>query len=204
MTQYSYHTLDTPVEDILWKEKNSKFLGYAYPISGEEEVKVILEQLKKQHATAHHVCYAYQWGVKQPYYRVNDDGEPSNTAGQPIYGQIQSFGLTHVLVAVVRYYGGIKLGVSGLIQAYRTTAQLTLEAGIIIEKHLETAIQLHFEYPLLNKVMRIIKETQAQIVNQQMEMSCSITVNIRSSELTQVLNRIEQLYGLEFQIIESV
>ena len=132
----TYKTITQPTAEILFKEKNSKFFGYAFPVQTETEVKPILDTLRKQHPNAVHYCYAYQIGTENILYRANDDGEPSNTAGTPIYGQIQSYNLTNVLIVVVRFFGGIKLGVGGLIAAYRTAAQLTLESSEIIEKTL--------------------------------------------------------------------
>jgi uncharacterized YigZ family protein len=167
----TYNTIALPSEESLYKEKNSKFFGYAFPIESEEEVKPIIEILKKQHPHACHHCYAYQIGTENIQYRANDDGEPSNTAGTPIYGQIQSFGLTNVLVVVVRIYGGIKLGVGGLISAYKTSAQITLEASEIIEKTIDIHFQISFDYKNMNKVMRVIKEKKVDIVSQEMEIN---------------------------------
>jgi uncharacterized YigZ family protein len=130
----TYKTIEKPSEEILFKEKKSKFYGYAFPIATEDEVKPILEALKKKHHTANHVCYAWQLGVKNQSYRANDDGEPNNSAGMPIYGQILSFEVTDVLVAVTRIFGGTKLGIGGLISAYKTGAQMALENAKIIEK----------------------------------------------------------------------
>jgi uncharacterized YigZ family protein len=165
----TYKTIALPSEESLLKEKSSKFFGYAYPIETEEEVKPIIEVLKKQHPHAVHFCYAYQIGAETIQYRANDDGEPSNTAGAPIYGQIQSFGLTNILVVVVRIYGGIKLGVGGLISAYKTSAQITLESCEIIEKTIDIPFQISFDYKNMNKVMRVIKEKKLDIVSQEME-----------------------------------
>jgi uncharacterized YigZ family protein len=165
----TYKTIALPSEESLLKEKSSKFFGYAYPIETEEEVKPIIEVLKKQHTHAVHFCYAYQIGAETIQYRANDDGEPSNTAGAPIYGQIQSFGLTNILVVVVRIYGGIKLGVGGLISAYKTSAQITLESCEIIEKTIDIPFQISFDYKNMNKVMRVIKEKKLDIVSQEME-----------------------------------
>lgn len=167
----TYNTIALPSEETLYKEKNSKFFGYAFPIESEEEVKPIIEILKKQHPHACHYCYAYQIGTENIQYRANDDGEPSNTAGTPIYGQIQSFGLTNILVVVVRIYGGIKLGVGGLISAYKTSAQITLEASEIIEKTIDIHFQISFDYKNMNKVMRVIKEKKVDIVSQEMEIN---------------------------------
>jgi uncharacterized YigZ family protein len=167
----TYNTIALPSEETLFKEKNSKFFGYAFPIESEEEVKPIIETLKKQHPNAGHFCYAYQIGTETIQYRANDDGEPSNTAGTPIYGQIQSFGLTNVLVVVVRIFGGVKLGVGGLISAYKTSAQITLESCEIIEKTIDIHFQISFDYKNMNKVMRVIKEKKLDIVSQEMEIN---------------------------------
>jgi uncharacterized YigZ family protein len=167
----TYNTIAFPSEESLFKEKNSKFFGYAFPIESEDEVKPIIEILKKQHPHAVHYCYAYQIGTETIQYRANDDGEPSNTAGTPIYGQIQSFGLTNVLVVIVRIYGGIKLGVGGLISAYKTAAQITLESCEIIEKTIDVPFQISFDYKNMNKVMRVIKEKKLEIASQEMEIN---------------------------------
>ncbi|WP_325260946.1 YigZ family protein [Flavobacterium sp.] len=167
----TYNTIAFPSEETLFKEKSSKFFGYAFPIETEEEVKPIIEALKKKHPHAVHYCYAYQIGTETIQYRANDDGEPSNTAGTPIYGQIQSFGLTNILIVVVRIYGGIKLGVGGLITAYKTSAQITLESCEIIEKTIDVSFRISFDYKNMNKVMRVIKEKKLEIVNQEMEIN---------------------------------
>ncbi|PXY47302.1 IMPACT family protein [Flavobacterium hydrophilum] len=166
----TYQTIAFDSEEVLFKEKGSKFFGYAFPIENEEQVKPIIENLKKQHPHAVHYCYAYQIGIApKNYYRANDDGEPSNTAGAPIYGQIQSFGLTNVLVVVVRFFGGIKLGVGGLIAAYKTTAQMALEVSQIVEKTIDVHFLISFDYKNMNKVMRVIKEKKLEITSQEME-----------------------------------
>lgn len=167
----TYNTISISSEESLFKEKSSKFFGYAFPIEREEEVKPIIEILKKKHPHAVHYCYAYQVGTETIQYRANDDGEPSNTAGAPIYGQIQSFGITNVLVVVVRIYGGIKLGVGGLISAYRTSAQITLESCEVIEKTIDVSFQISFDYKNMNKVMRVIKEKKIEITAQEMEIN---------------------------------
>jgi uncharacterized YigZ family protein len=166
----TYTTIAKATEEILFKEKSSKFFGYAFPIQSEEEVKPIVEQLRKLHPHAVHYCYAYQIGTEKISYRANDDGEPNNSAGAPIYGQIQSFGLTNVLLVVVRIFGGIKLGVGGLISAYKTTAQLVLEEAEIIEKTIDIPFLISFDYKNMNKVMRVIKDKKLDIVTQTMEL----------------------------------
>ena len=142
----SKYKSDTPGEGVLFKERKSKFYGYTFPIESEDAVKPILEELRKRHPSANHVCYAWQLGVTDIRYRANDDGEPNNSAGMPIYGQIQSFDVTNVLVAVVRIFGGTKLGVGGLISAYKETAKMALENSMITEKVLTQQITLVFEY----------------------------------------------------------
>ncbi len=178
----TYKTLVSPSKQILFKDKKSKFFGYAFPIQDRTEVKPIIEALKKQHHTAGHVCYAWQLGVDNITYRANDDGEPNNSAGMPIYGQVQSFGVTNVLVAIVRIFGGTKLGVGGLITAYRTAAHMALSESKIIEKIQKIEYELRFEYAVLNKVMRFIKQQQLVVVSQHMETSCTVTFAVRKSE----------------------
>ena len=137
-----FKTITKPEQGELFKDKNSKFYGFAFPVTNEDQVKRHIEDLKKEHYAARHWCYAYQIGTESIKYRANDDGEPNNSAGMPIYGQIQSFGVTNILIVVGRYYGGVKLGVGGLINAYRTGAQLVLESSKIIEKTINIAFHL--------------------------------------------------------------
>lgn len=167
----TYNTIEAPSAEILFKEKNSKFFGYAFPIQSEEEVKPHIDILRKKHPNAGHFCYAYQLGTETLSYRANDDGEPSNSAGMPIYGQIQSFDITNTLLVVVRIFGGTKLGVGGLITAYKTTAQITLENCNIIEKTIDIHFLISFDYKNMNKVMRVIKEKKLEIVSQEMEIN---------------------------------
>ena len=165
----TYRTIEHSSDEILFKEKNSKFFGYAFPISTEDQVKPQIEKLRKQHPNAGHFCYAYQIGTDTITYRVNDDGEPNNSAGMPIYGQIQSFSVTNTLLVVVRVFGGTKLGVGGLISAYKNSAQLVLENCEIVEKTIDYNFKLSFDYRNMNKVMRVIKEKKLEIVSQEME-----------------------------------
>ncbi len=196
MENDTYKTLAAPSEETLFKEKNSKFFGYAFPVTTEEEVKAILEDVRKQHHSARHWCYAFQLGTEQIYYRANDDGEPNNSAGMPIYGQIQSFEVTNVLIVVVRYFGGVKLGVGGLISAYRTSAQMALEASEIIEKTIDVHYTLTFGYQNMNKVMRVIKEKNLDIVSQKMEMDCEIVVSTRKQNAPMVLEAFNNWYEI--------
>ncbi len=192
-----YKTIDFPSEEVLLKEKNSKFFGYAFPVTSEEDVKENLERLRKEHFSARHWCYAYQIGTEKIQYRANDDGEPNNSAGMPIYGQIQSFEVTNVLVVVVRYFGGVKLGVGGLISAYKTAAQMALENATIVEKTINKHFIISFGYAHMNKVMRIIKEKNLQIVSQKMEMDCEIEISIRKKNVQNLLDTFESLYEIK-------
>lgn len=198
----TYKTIASPSEPFLLKEKSSKFFGYAFPIENEEEVKLIIEDLRKNNNGAVHFCYAYQLGVDKVYYRANDDGEPNNSAGMPIYGQIQSFDVTNVLIVVVRYYGGIKLGVGGLITAYKTVAQMSLEQSEIIEKTIDVHFLVSFNYENMNKVMRVIKEKNLEIVAQKMEMSCEIEIKTRKKNAESIFDIFNSLYPVQVKIKE--
>jgi len=195
----TYKTIEKPSEEILFKEKNSKFFGYAFPVTNEEQVKAFISQLKKQHHTARHWCYAFQIGTENIYYRANDDGEPNNSAGAPIYGQIQSFDVTNVLIVVVRYFGGVKLGVGGLISAYKTAAQMALANSIIINKTIDIHYLLTFDYKNMNKVMRVIKEQQLIIISQKMEMNCQIEIATRKQNEEKVKEIFDALFEIEIK-----
>jgi len=198
----TYKTIAFPSEETLFKEKNSKFFGYAYPISLEDEVKPIIELLRKTHHSARHWCYAYQIGTEKIYFRANDDGEPNNSAGMPIYGQIQSFELTNILIVVVRYFGGVKLGVGGLISAYKTSAQMALEVSEIIEKTIDIHYILTFDYKNMNKVMRVIKEKNISIVDQKMEMNCQITISSRKKNAETIFDIFNSMFEIDIKIKE--
>ena len=193
----TYKTIASSVQEVIFKEKSSKFLGYAFPVTSEKEIKAHLEEVKKAHFSARHWCYAWQlgYGTNQRY-RANDDGEPNNTAGIPIYGQIQSFELTNILVIVVRYFGGIKLGVGGLVQAYKTTAQLTLQEAKIEEKLITEELRIRFEYPLMNKVMRVVKEQNLNITQQLLTENCELHLAIRQSDYQRMQELFENIYGV--------
>jgi uncharacterized YigZ family protein len=193
----TYKTIAAASEEVLYKEKNSKFFGYAFPVTSEEEIKEILERLRKEHFSARHWCYAYQIGTEKIQYRANDDGEPNNSAGMPIYGQIQSFEVTNVLIVVVRYFGGVKLGVGGLISAYKIVAQMALENSEIVERTIDKHFIISFGYANMNKVMRIIKEKNLQIVSQKMEMDCEIEIATRKKNVQNLLDTFENLYEIK-------
>jgi uncharacterized YigZ family protein len=195
----TYKTLANPSPEILFKEKNSKFFGYAFPVTSEEEIKLYLEKLRKQHFGAGHFCYAFQLGTDTIHYRANDDGEPSNSAGMPIYGQIQSFGLTNVLVVVVRFFGGVKLGVGGLISAYRTAAQMTLAEAGIIEKTINIHYLISFDYKNINKVMRVIKERNLEIISQQMNESCQIEIATRKKNERLITELFQSMFEINLK-----
>lgn len=196
-TKDTYKTIEKYTEGELFKDKNSKFYGFAYPVNNKDQIKSHLEDLKKTHYSARHWCYAYQIGTENTSYRVNDDGEPNNSAGMPIYGQIQSFDLTNILVVVIRYYGGIKLGVGGLINAYKTGAKLALESANIIEKTIDKHFLLKFEYKNMSKVMRMLKENKAEIVNQKLELNCLLEISVRKSNSFKVFELFNEFFGVE-------
>ena len=195
----TYKTIEVAPEPVLFKDKNSKFFGYAFPVTNEDAVKLHLELLKKEHHSARHWCYAYQIGTESISYRANDDGEPSNSAGMPIYGQILSFEVTNVLIVVVRYFGGVKLGVGGLINAYRTSAQMALEAATIIEKTINIDYLISCDYKNMNTVMRVIKEKQLNILHQKLEMDCQITISVRKNESESVFEIFNRLYEINIK-----
>jgi uncharacterized YigZ family protein len=198
----TYNTIEFSPSALLFKEKNSKFFGYAFPIQSEDQVKPIIDSLRKQHPTAGHFCYAYQIGTDAITYRANDDGEPSNSAGMPIYGQIQSFSLTNVLIVVVRIFGGVKLGVGGLISAYKTTAQMILETCEIVEKTIDLHFTISFDYINMNKVMRVIKEKKLEIVTQEMEINENSGLPIGKIEIKTRKKNAEMIFDIFNSIFE--
>lgn len=198
----SFKTISSPSEEILFKEKNSKFFGYAFPIVSDEEVKPIIDFLRKKHFGAGHFCYAFQIGVEKIQFRFNDNGEPSNSAGAPIYGQIQSFGLTNILVVVVRYFGGTKLGVGGLITAYKSGAKLAIEASKIVEKTIDVHFIISFNYKNMNKIMRIIKEKNLEIISQKMDASCQVVIATRKKNTEITFDIFKNLFEIDIKLID--
>lgn len=196
-----YKTIGAPSPEILYKDKKSKFFASVFPITSEDEVKPIVEELRKKYHTANHVCYAWQLGEKERSYRANDDGEPNNSAGMPIYGQIQSFDVTNVLITVTRIFGGTKLGVGGLIQAYKTAAQMALESAEIVERVIQDRLQLRFGYPEMDKVMRAIKQKNLDMVSQKMDMDCELIISVRLSETEQVFQLFDEMHGVDVSIV---
>ena len=173
----TYRTLELPIQ-AEFKDKGSRFLAFAYPVQTTEQVKKHVDDLRQEHHKARHWCYAYRLGVDGNQFRANDDGEPSGSAGRPILGQIDSFELTDVLVVVVRYFGGTLLGVPGLIHAYKTSTQMALENAQIIEKNIEKTVRIRCEYPYLNEAIRIAKNHQVEIIEQDLQLDCRLTVRI--------------------------
>lgn len=197
MTEDTYKTIAAPAEGI-YTEKRSKFIAIALPVRTVAEVKERLEVYQKRYYDARHVCYAYMLGPERQDFRANDNGEPSGTAGRPILGQINSHGLTDVLVVVVRYFGGIKLGTSGLIVAYRTAAAEALAAAQVVERTVDEEVTVVFEYPFLNDVMRIVKEEGPAIVAQGYDNDCVMTLRIRRSRIPRLKERLEKVDTLRF------
>lgn len=195
--QDSFRTISQPSEGI-YTEKRSKFLAFAIPVENVEEIKDIVAQYQKKYYDARHVCYAYMLGAERTEFRANDNGEPSGTAGKPILGQINSNELTNILIIVVRYFGGIKLGTSGLIVAYKQAAAEAIAAAEIIEKTVDTDITFLFEYPFMNDVMRIVKEENPQIVNQGYDSDCSMTLRTRKGNMPKLISRLEKVETLRF------
>jgi uncharacterized YigZ family protein len=192
MASDTYRTLGAPAEGT-YKEKGSKFIALAYPVSSEEEIKAIYAQLKKEYFDARHHCYAFMLGPAGTRFRANDDGEPNHSAGDPILGQIRSAGLTNVLVVVIRYFGGIKLGVSGLIQAYRAAAADALSAARIVEKVDTATLDIRFNYGQMNAVMSVVKEFKLEVKEQDFALSCRLVVAVRRNLADQVLEKLADI-----------
>ena len=169
-----YRTLEQACESEVYKVKGSKFLSFAHPVESREEIEEVLKTIRATHHKANHCCYAWSLGADRAEYRFNDDGEPTNSAGKPIYGQILSYDLTNVLVAVVRYFGGTKLGVGGLIQAYRESARLGLERAKVVEREIKRTYTLVFGYANMDRVMRLVREKQLEILGQDMGLDVSM------------------------------
>ena len=199
----NYKTIKTPSLKVLYKDKGSKFYGYAIPIETDQEVKKALEELKQKHSSAGHFCYAYQHGLETIYYRVSDDGEPNNSAGLPIYGQLQAFKVTNILIVVIRYFGGTKLGVGGLISAYKATAKLSLEVSQIKTLDILIPLKLSFVYKDMSKVMRIIKKQQLIIKSQRLEMECEVLVLVQKMNLKSSITTFEAFHQIKVEVLND-
>lgn len=198
----TYKTIEGPSEGI-YKEKGSRFLAFAFPVSAIEEIKPIIESIRKQHHEARHHCYAYMLGQERNIWRVNDDGEPSGTGGKPILGQINSFGLTNILIVVSRYFGGTLLGVSGLINAYRSAAASAIQNAAITERTLKEYYNIVFPYLAMNDVMKILKEENAGQSDQAFDTECHIRISFRPLFKDRILTRFARIEGLEVSYLET-
>jgi uncharacterized YigZ family protein len=196
----TYRTIESPAES-LYKEKGSKFIAIAYPVYTEEEVKELLAELRKKYYDARHHCYAYILGADKARFRANDDGEPNHSAGDPILGQIRSADLSNVLVVVIRYFGGTKLGVSGLINAYKTATADAIAQAAIIEKHETTLLEAHYAYPQMNDVMSLVKEYDLQVKDQKFELDCRLTLEVRKKLEEEISLKLQDLDGVNVSVL---
>ena len=197
MNKDEYKSPKSSSSEVLFKDKGSKFFGYVFPVKGENEINQALEKIRAKHHKARHFCYAWQLGKNYESYKVNDDGEPNNSAGMPIYGQLQAFEVTNCFVVVVRYFGGTKLGVGGLISAYKTTAKMALESTYIVTKTIDNQIQVNCGYDMMNDVMRLVKAYDLEIISQELKIGCKFVISIRQKDFEGTLRRFQQVYGLE-------
>jgi uncharacterized YigZ family protein len=196
--QLTYKTITAPTQTE-FKDRGSKFLGFAFQVNTPEEIKANLQALKKEHPKANHHCYAYRIGTDGLQYRANDDGEPSGSAGRPILGQIDSAGLTNVLVVIVRYFGGTLLGVPGLINAYKNCTNDCLASASILERNIEHRVVLDFDYSLMNEVMMVLKQTDATVYKQYMQLFCIFEIGIPLINKDAALQRLQDIQGLEIK-----
>ncbi|MBN2596318.1 YigZ family protein [Labilibaculum sp.] len=203
MSNDTYKTINLASEG-LYKEKGSKFIAYAYPVTSEEEIKEHIANLKKEYYDARHHCYAYMLGADKSEYRANDDGEPSSTAGKPILGQILSNDITNILIVVIRYFGGTKLGVSGLIHAYKTAAADAISNAEIIEKTVNDIYDVNFDYLVMNDVMKIIKDDQPEQLGQDFNLTCQITLSIRQSEVGKIIEKFSKIDSVKTEYVKTI
>jgi uncharacterized YigZ family protein len=202
MNSDTYKTIASPAQGI-YKEKGSRFISFAIPVSTMEEIKPILDKIRKEHHDARHHCFAYMIGYERNIWRVNDDGEPSGTAGRPILGQINSLGLTNLIIVVSRYFGGTLLGASGLINAYRTAASSALQNTVLSEKTIQEYYEIRYPYISMNDVMIILKEEEIGQSEQSFELECRILINFRVSAKEKILARLSRIDGLKQKYIET-
>lgn len=202
MDSDTYKTITLSSRGI-YKDKGSRFVSLAIPVSDQEEIKPIIDKIKKEHHEARHHCYAYMIGHERLVWRINDDGEPSGTAGRPILGQINSYGLTNIIIVVSRYFGGTLLGVSGLINAYRSAAASAIEHAEIIEKTLQEYYEITYPYITMNDVMRILKEENIGQSEQSFDLECRILLNFRISVKDKILHRLSRIEGLTYRYLET-
>lgn len=199
----TYKTIESPSEGQ-FKDKGSKFIAYAYPFRDADDLKQLIGEVKTLHPKARHHCWAYRLTTDRSIFRLNDDGEPSGTAGRPILNMLLSNDLTNVLIVVVRYFGGTLLGVPGLINAYKTASQEALAAASIVERTVNDIYQLHFDYLQMNDVMRVMKEDQLTILKQDFEVSCSLTFEIRQTQVNHTIAKLTNLEGLKVTYLRTI
>ena len=202
MDSDTYKTIKSPAEGI-YKEKGSRFVSIAIPVSDQEKIKLIIDKIKKEHHEARHHCFAYMIGHERNIWRINDDGEPSGTAGRPILGQINSFELTNILIVVSRYFGGTLLGVSGLINAYRSAAASAIQNAEVLEKTLQEYYEITYPYISMNDVMRILKEENVGQSGQIFDLECRILLNFRTNLKEKVLSRLSRIDGLKYTYLDT-
>ena len=199
--QFSFKTIKSPLENILLKEKGSKFIGFAFPVNNEAEIQAALEKVRTEHPKATHHCYAFRLGIEGENYRANDDGEPSGSAGLPIYNQLLANELTHILLIVVRYYGGTKLGVSGLVKTYKESAKLTLEESEIITKDLESEVEIEFDFNKQNQIFTLLNKFDGKILNFFSEEQCKIIAKINTSQKENISEQLSEMQNISFKFL---
>ena len=200
--EFLFDTIKSPVENILLKEKGSKFIGFAYPVENEKEVKDALGKVKDDHPKATHHCYAFRLGITGENHRANDDGEPSGSAGLPIYNQLLANNVTQILVIVVRYYGGTKLGVSGLVKTYKETAKFTLEQCEIITKELQSDLEIHFDFNQQNVIFTLLNRFGAKIIDFRTEEKCTILAKLKTSEKENISEQLSEMQNISFEFFD--
>lgn len=196
---FSFKTIESPVENTLLKEKGSKFIGFAFPVNNEEELKNALEKIRSEHPKATHHCYAFRIGLNGENYRANDDGEPSGSAGLPIYNQLLANEITNVLVISVRYYGGTKLGVSGLVKAYKESAKITLEEAKIVTKELETVVQISFNFNQQNIIFTLLSKYDAKVLQFDANENCIVTAALKLSQKESISEKLSEMQYVSFE-----
>lgn len=201
--EFSSDTIQSPVENVLSKEKGSKFIGFAFPINNEKELKEALGKIRDEHPKATHHCYAFRLGLSGENYRANDDGEPSGSAGLPIYNQLLAHNLTNILVIVVRYYGGTKLGVSGLVKAYKDSAKLTLDESTIITKELQIELEITFDYSQQNIIFTLLNKNEAKILDFKTAEKCTILSKIKLAEKENISEQLSEMQNISFEFLDS-
>lgn len=201
--KYSFDTIKAPAENIFIKEKGSKFIGFAFPTNNEKEVKESLLYVRQLHPKATHHCYAFRLGIDGENYRANDDGEPSGSAGLPIYNQLLAHNITNVLVISVRYYGGTKLGVSGLVKAYKENAKATLEKSEIITRELESDLEIKFDFNQQNLIFTLLNKFNAKIINFTTEETCTILSKLKTSDKKNISEQLSEMQIISFEFLES-